>query len=1011
MVTTSDTPVTIRAYAANGTTLLCEYPDFVSLSVLDAINDVGSFQWTWNLNSGGSGLLISDTALQIAVMLDARNGSGYQEVWRGIYEQDTYDPTNFNQAQVTAQGRSMVSLLSYALVYPQAGVGSTTTSWSFTGESPGGVMEILLTAAQARGWAPGISWSFTSGQDSSGNAWANAITNAYSAGTDLMSLLTSLAQGGLCDFNMTGSVLNMYNPNTTLGVDLSSTVFLRRGRDIVTAPQSRDRTQIGTAMLAIGDNGLNIEVNSTTYGALGRYEVTMQQSGVTDAATLTSYATLALSAIDDEQVSVVPVYAVNPGNGTPVPWVNYKPGNYISVDLNGTTIKYRANQLAIQCGPGGPTMVQPTLNDVFYSREILVQNTLSAISGGAVITGTASPGIPQPGPNSTVPGVPAFITADVYTAAYYSPATGTTLAQIELAWTTPTNTNGSTMIDGANYIVQYRLATTPLYPLAWSQLQGQPWSALQGNPWSNPLDTPQNQNWTTVQVGIDDNNLIVSGLICGETYDFQIACTDVSGNTGSFSAVSQFVTATDNVAPQAPDAPTVYASMVAVQVYSDLGSSSGGTFNLPQDLDHLEVHYSYDPAFVPIAGVGSATYLGKLIANAGMINAQIPAVGTFNVTSTSGIYIKLIAVDQSGNVSPPSPGSGVTAVLIDDSHISSLSVSKLIAGTITATIILGGTIETASSGARAGMDMTGLWCYNAAGTETFFANASTGAVTVQTSATGQRVIFDSLGIHAYNAENYLAFDLNTTTNVIILGAGTGGNEVTLDISGQYPTVYMYDVTGTKPVFFNAVEFGSQTGAGIGINTAQYSSTYDSSTVSQRLYMSGPGSGQFEVINSTQAIHGGAVGVYDTGSNIRVETNGTQDGGLAVLNRTSALYGLFPQAATHGGQLIFNYQSSSLDCTYELDGYHVNNGGVAPQTQEGQFGGQAGPFSSSVVAVNYSFGATMFSAATVLAQYTCTSTTSIPATVVSANSVTGFVFNLSAASPSSWGISWWGYRYR
>lgn len=986
MVTTSDTPVTIRAYAANGTTLLCEYPDFVSLSVLDAINDVGSFQWTWNLNSGGASLLISDTALQIAVMLDARNGSGYQEVWRGVYEQDTYDPANFNQAQVTAQGRSMVSLLSFALVYPQGGVGSTTTSWSFTGTSPGGIMVALLTAAQARGWAPGISWSFTSGQDSSGAAWTNAVTNAYSAGTDLMSLLISLAQGGLCDFNMTGSVLNMYNPNTTLGGDLSSSVFLRRSREIVSAPQSRDRTQLGTAMLAIGDSGLNVEVNSTTYGALGRYEVSMQQSGVTDAATLTSYATLALSAIDDEQVSLVPAYVVNPGKGTPVPWVNYKPGNYISIDITGTPIKYRANQLAIQCGPGGPTMVQPTLNDVFFSREILVQNTLSSLAGGGIVTGTASPGVPPPGPNSTVPGTPAFVTADIYTAAYYSPATGTTLAQMELQWTTPTNTNGSTMIDGSNYIVQYRLATTPLYPLAWTQLQGEAWSALQGNPWTNPLDTPQNQNWTTVQVGIDDNNLIVSGLICGETYQFQIACTDVSGNTGAFSGISSFVTATDNVAPQAPDAPTVYASMVAVQVYSDLGSSSGGTFNLPQDLDHLEVHYSYDPAFVPIAGVGSATYLGKLIANAGMINAQIPAVGTFNVTSTSGIYIKLIAVDQSGNVSPPSPGSGVTAVLIDDSHISSLSVSKLIAGEITATIILGGTIETASSGARAGMDMTGLWCYNAAGTETFFANASTGAVTVQTSATGQRVVFDNLGIHAYNAENYLAFDLNTTTNVLVMGAGTGGNEVTLDISGLYPTMYLYDVTGTKPAFFNAVEFGSQVGAGIGINSAQYTSGLDSTTVAQRLFLEGPSGAYVSIIDTSQVPNGGQLAVTDT----------------------SAVLGFYKHNVMYGELNMFWYSPNS-DVQWQPIGYTPNNSSQAVASNQAFFSGYATGM-TGFAALVVSFGATMISGCSVVPGVL--DTTASPSTkgcYLAASSFTGVTIAWQSATVSD--AFWVAFRVR
>jgi hypothetical protein len=937
--------MTVRVFAANGTTLLCEFPYFTSLSVLDTINDVGSFQWTWNLNSPGASNLISDTDLQVAVMMDARNGSGFQEVWRGLYEQDNYDPANDKQAQVIAQGRSMLALLSSAIVYPQGGVGNTTTSWSFAGESPGGIMEILLTAAQARGWSPTFAWSFTAGQDSSGAAWTQGFTNAFSAGTDLMSLLTSLAQGGLCDFNMSGTTLNMYNPDTTLATDRSSTVFLRRSREIVTAPQSRDRTQISTVMLAMGDNGLNIEVVAATYGSLGRRETSLQQSGVTSAATLTFFADQALGAVDDQLVSLVPVYAVDTARGGPVPWVSYHAGDYISVDVQGSPVKYRATQIAVQCGPGGPTFVEPTLNDVFYSRELLVEKSLLSLTHG-LVSSAGAPGLPAPGPNPTVPGVPAFQPTDIYTAAYYSPATGTTLAQMELQWTTPANTDGTTMIDGANYLVQYKLSTTPLYPIAWTQLQGKPWNTIQGNPWSNPLDTPQNQQWTTVQVDIDSNNLIIQGLICGETYDFQIACTDVSGNTGSFSSVSAFETATDSVAPQAPDAPTVFASMVAVQVFSDLGSSSGGTFNLPQDIDHLEVHYSYDPSFTPAPGVGSATYLGKLIATAGMVNAQIPAVGTFNVTNTSGIYIKLIAVDSSGNTSPASPGSGVTATLIDDSHISSLSVSKLIAGTVTATIILGGTIETAASGARA--------------------------------------VMDSAGFHAYNSSGFKVFDVSPSATTIILASGTGGNEFLVDCSGFYPTLELYDITGTKPAFINAVEFGSQTGAGIGINTAQYTSSLDSTTVAQRLWMDGPFGAHLEIIDTSQAQNGGGFHADDTFS-----------------------YFDFQEHGTSLGQIQIAYDSTNTDSILSFTGYNQN---VGPYANSTMFFFTLSPIGSGTTGISVTYGPTMTSTVRPFVNYSC-STTGATGGNINAISTTGFSYTLSGASPAAWALWVWGLRTR
>lgn len=713
---TPDLPMTLKVYDANGN-FLNEFPNFTNLQVLDCINDIPAFTLSYNLNAPNASNFISDSDIQVAVLMDFRDGNGFQEVTRYLYEQDTYDPSMPESAIIQANGRGIVALLEQGLVYPQGGVGSLKTSWSFTGASPGKIMNDFINAAKARGCFPSLTTSFTSGADSAGHAWTQAFTNAYTAGTSILDVLLGLAQAALCDFNMSGTTLNMYNADTTLATDRSSTVILRRGRDIVSLPYQRDRTQIGTVMLAIGDNGVNTERTASTLGTVGRKERYMAQSGVTDLPTLDFWADVALGSIDDQQTSITPSYLVNIDVGTPVPWKDYKPGDYIGIDIGGTSVKYRSRQWAVQCTAGGPTTIQPTLNDIFFDRNSVQEGKIHALSGGSVTGVTTITNLP--GPNATVPNPPAFIPSQIYTGAYYSPATGTTLAQLELVWTTPTNTDSTPVNDGQSYLIQYRISTTPIYPLAWSQLQGKPWSSINGNPWTNALATPQNTQWTTMQVPFDQNNAIVSGLICGETYDFQIATTDVSGNTSLFSASSLFTTATDNVAPSQPDAPQVAASMVAVQVTHDLGRASGGTYNLEQDLDHLEVHYSYDPAFTPIPGVTSNTYLGKLIANAGMMAAGIAPVGTFNVTSTTGIYIKVIAVDESGNSSPPSPSAGVTVTLIDDTHISSLSVSKLLAGTVMATIILGSTIATAASGGRVLLD---------GASDTLYAYDSTGAL-------------------------------------------------------------------------------------------------------------------------------------------------------------------------------------------------------------------------------------------------------------------------------------------
>lgn len=938
-MTAPDLPMTMKVYSATGT-LLCEFPYFVNMMVLDCVNDVPSFTFNWSVNSPGASNLISDTALQMAVCMDFRDGNGFQEVARYLYEQDTYDPSMQESAIVQANGRGIIALLDQAIVYPKAGVGSTTTSWSFTGATPGKIMNDLINAAKARGCFPSLTTSFTSGQDSSGNAWTQSFTNAYNAGTSLLQVVLGLAQGGLCDFNMTGTTLNMYNPNTTLATDRSTSVFLRRGREIISLPAQRDRTQLGTAMLAIGDNGVNVERTAGTIGSVGRYEKYLSQGGVTDAATLQYWADQQLGAIDDQQISYTPSYIVNVTNGSPVPWKNYKPGDYISIDLAGTPVKYRARQWAVQCSPGGPTTIQPTLNDVFYDQNVLLQNRVGLLSGS--VTGVSTI-VNLPGPNATVPNPPAFDLANTYTGAYYSPATGTTLAQIELAWTTPTNTDSTVITDGADVVIQYRLSTTPIYPIAWSQLQGKPWSSINGNPWSNPLATPQNTQWTTISVPFDQNHAIIDGLICGETYQFQIAASDVSGNTSLFSSISSIATARDNVAPSKPDAPTVAASMVSVQVMHDLGRASGGTYNLEQDLDHLEVHYSYDPSFTPVPGVGSPTYLGKLIANAGMMQSGIAAVGTFHVTSVTGIFIKVIAVDESGNTSPPSDGSGVTVVLIDDSHISSLTVSKLLAGTIMATIIIGGSFSTASS--------------------------------------GRRVTLDNTGLHAYDSSGNLIFDVNSGTPIITLGSSAAGSAITLDTSPGYPTINFYDASATNHATIAAFSIGS----GSGSNSASIEI----------------GSGTFTITSGTlagtyyhQLAMQGDNGIFLANFN---NADQTVNGGSINLSPGSSSFGLFREGATHGGQIVFGFDSTHSDATVEVDGYQNNS--LAPQPQQGYYGGSVST-SSGTTSLAFGYGATMYSACCPVVTYSCGTNTLQPGLNINANSTTGFTVSISAASPAS-----------
>ncbi len=306
----------------------------------------------------------------------------------------------------------------------------------------------------------------------------------------------------------------------------------------------------------------------------------------------------------------------------------------------------------------------------------------------------------RPVGDSSVPAAPAFTGFSVGT--YQSAETNTTKSAIRVQWAQPLNLDGSTIVDGERYEIRYRVSVVIGYQVDWDTLGQFSWDDL--GTWDALISEPVSADpqWTTVVAGWDQNVTTLTEMSPGITYELQIRAVDAATppNRGPWSG-SEFVTTTgDLIAPGTPAAPgaapnVVAGSMVAVQLTHFLGKSSGGVFNLEQDLDHLDVHVGGSDSFYP----DRTNKVGELIATAGMLQQGIPAVGTFKVDQVAGVWVKVVAVDRAGNKSSASPGSQVTAVLIDDAHISDLSVSKLTAGTIsTGTIDVASTLDVGTGG-------------------------------------------------------------------------------------------------------------------------------------------------------------------------------------------------------------------------------------------------------------------------------------------------------------------------
>lgn len=328
-----------------------------------------------------------------------------------------------------------------------------------------------------------------------------------------------------------------------------------------------------------------------------------------------------------------------------------------------------------------------------FARDLTSTTNVAADRTGAVTP-----------PNFTIPAAPVWVTASFQTTNYVD-SLGNPKARQKLVWSQPLNTDGSAITDGDHYEIQYRLNSGSMYSQTWAAASTLTWDQM--NTWDQPVD-PDDTPWQTIVAAWGDTTTLILELPVGTVFESKIRAVDRGGNQGAFSSSALWTTSQDNIPPSAPAAPVVAGNPVSIQVVHELGMASGGTFNLENDLAYLEVHYSSDNNFFPT----EASLAGHLRANQGMMQAQVPAVGTFTVPEISDIFVKVVAVDTGGNRSNASEAAQVTAELIDDAHITNLTASKITAGELTADVILASSIKTGVTGQRMEFSAQGLQAYD-----------------------------------------------------------------------------------------------------------------------------------------------------------------------------------------------------------------------------------------------------------------------------------------------------------
>ncbi len=702
----------VREYVMATGALASQHPVAVSLDAGAPLNDTpsisGSFEY---INADDTRSPVS-IPCELAIEVSADDGETWVEPPNMRFSMLRESSDLVSQGAVShLSGVGMAWQLNKAIVRDTTGEPlDTSYRRVFETATPGGILAKLLDEAQDRGVLTWLDFSsFDSLADSDGTAWPESFsTIAYDIGTTLWQIINTMTSNGLIDWHMDGRELKVYVADTYLNNDLSGSVTLREGVHFTEGGRSSTAEEMASQLLIRGDGESTDVVNAFAYEPWGPWEASIGASGTDDPLMLQLMAELhKVTAGDVRNQKTLQIATAADPTG-PQPFVDFAVGDTINTICNSESEDLRIHQLTLTSGDNDGTRVAIVVGDRLLNQEVKLTRRLAGISGG--ISGEVGSGvIPTPELDPSIPDTPAFGAAftNVYQSIGHSPVTK---AQVQLTWSEPLNQDGSSVLDGSHYEIRYRPNATLPYHATWEEVSDYTWDELYS--WGQPLiPAITSTEWVYVRVPWDVTQTMIQELTPRVVYEFQIRATDKVDQSSPWSASFAVTAAKDNIPPSTPAAPAVAGNRMNIQIVHTLGIEEGGTYNLEADVSYLEVHvvgqFDYP--------VDSSTLVGVIPGIGQMLAAGVPAVGSFHHEAIGPRAVKVVAVDSSGNRSNASKSNDVTALLIDDAHISDLSVSKVTAGTINADWILAASIKTALDGQRLELANTGLVAYDANG--------------------------------------------------------------------------------------------------------------------------------------------------------------------------------------------------------------------------------------------------------------------------------------------------------
>lgn len=530
----------------------------VSFSASMLHNDDGAISIEYSMLSGDAQAFDRELTDGLEVAVEVSDGTGYREPDNARFViTGRSGKTDDRTRTVTYSGQSISWLLSKAENNDSTHLladGDNKGKRPFYSSNPGVILKTLLDENKARGGvATGLTLGFDTAGDASGAAWSRKYTLYYSLGTDLQTILSSLVNGGGCDWRTSGRTLKLWNADSTaLSRDLSKQVILQLARDISEAPYEESISDLASTILVEGDNNLLFRMdNPAAPTPWGKWESYSSQGGVSDKDTAQAFMQSTL----DDAARVRGQYTRDLviSDVDALPLVDYHAGDWITAPTVSHGEKVRVQEIDLSMRQNEGLSASIALNDIKYDASVRQAKKIKGITGGAALAGSEGGTTASSDRDHRVPKAPLGLI--VQTDAYIG-SDGFAHGLATASWSAVTEATNNTSIEISNYAIEWR-------------------KHVDGAPWHSAGTT-------------DKTQLGFGGLDCGTQVEVRVrAVPTYSDKLGEWSAVVVATVESDTTPCSVPSEPVLSSELGVVTVHWDGRTSTGAS--MESDFDHVEV--------------------------------------------------------------------------------------------------------------------------------------------------------------------------------------------------------------------------------------------------------------------------------------------------------------------------------------------------------------------------------------------------------------------------------------